>query len=182
MIAANTVPQLFLAAYFGLAAGPSTAHPRVAMETSKVPVRSDWGVVGDSTLGLRAFESFKRADAELPAIYATAQRELCSYLDLPEDWDGYGGEAPVERAIYDAMEILGACAGLHLPSPRAMVSSSGEVGLYWRDEAAYGEIRFPGDGTFYYLAEKPGVGEIGGEDLLVTGGLPEELIAFLRRA
>jgi hypothetical protein len=110
--------------------------------------------------------------------YDRCFRELCGYLALSDDWDGYGGTPPDIHAIYAALEALDLLAAEHLPAPRAMVSGSGEVGLYWRN-GHYCEINFQADRHFYYFCEAKSGVRAADEDLELTDELPIELVDFL---
>jgi hypothetical protein len=141
---------------------------------------SGWGV------GSSASEARNEARVFAPearfvgrASYHACYQELCEYLGLSEDWDGYGGHSPSQQAIYDALEGLRLAYEKNLPAPRAMVSGSGEVSLYWRDADYYCEMGFAGDGKFYFLAKVDGNKSVGQEEVALHDGIPENLASFL---
>jgi hypothetical protein len=84
---------------------------------------------------------------------------LMSYLDLTDNWDGFGGIAPISCAVFDALEFLDQTSGITSP-PQSMLSSDGEVDLLWKSGEVYLDIGFTGDKTFSYYAE----GELGVSD------------------
>ena len=80
---------------------------------------------------------------------------LYGYLDLPANWDGYGGIAPPAKAVFDAERFLSTMSGAaSLPKP--MISGDGQVGLYWRGQDQYIEVTFVGDDRATIFAEKGG--------------------------
>lgn len=113
--------------------------------------------------------------------YKASYDELVQYLTLEADWDGYGGAVPDHTAIHHAMTLLSAAWDRKLPTPRTMISSSGEVGLYWRLPDAYAELGMAGDGTFYWFIDGKDT-QAGADGDSIAVGLPAPLIEFLRPA
>lgn len=86
------------------------------------------------------------------AAFERLFQQLQSYANLPAGWDGYEGLPAKTRSLSDAVRLL-SLISKSLPIPRAMLSSDGEISLYWESGVNYAEIDFPGDGTFYYFCE-----------------------------
>jgi len=107
------------------------------------------------------------------------ERELESYLQLEDGWDGYGGEAPSKDSVFAAIGFLKKVkeSGYKLPKP--MVSGDGEVGLYWDYADCYIDVGFEelGEMTFY---AKDSYGEWG-EDHPLSVGIPHHLREVLIR-
>lgn len=78
--------------------------------------------------------------------------ELRSYLDLPEDWDGYGGATPTRSAILDAMRFL-TLRPHGIPLPNCEVAADGEVGFYWKVGDVFAEVGFYGDGEYSFYGD-----------------------------
>jgi hypothetical protein len=129
-----------------------------------------------TTVGVASREVAEERHVAL--AYERCFRELCGYLALPDDWDGYGGQSPDVQAIHCALEALALIAAERLPAPRAMVSGNGEVGLYWRN-GYHCEINFQSDRRFYYFCEKGSDVAAAGEDIELSSDLPDELSEFL---
>lgn len=73
--------------------------------------------------------------------------ELRSYQALESGWDGEGSFRPADDLIEGALILLDYLpAGIALP--KAMVSSSGEVGLYWKTDTFYADIVIEGRNVF----------------------------------
>ena len=104
---------------------------------------------------------------------------LTSYLDLDEDWDGYGGVRPTDKAVRDTLEFLNALPEDKVP-PKPMLAGSGEVGLFWDIEGFYCDVGFEGDGTYSYYGELNDAHSIGDEEVPV-GVFPEELLNSVPR-
>lgn len=73
--------------------------------------------------------------------------ELDSYALLENDWDGEGSIAPDLEILLRAKQLLEFVPG-GLPFPKPMLSSSGEVGLYWRKGDVFADVVFDDDGSF----------------------------------
>ena len=77
---------------------------------------------------------------------------LMSYLDLTDNWDGFGGVAPASPAVFDALDFLDQLSD-KVPLPQPMLSGDGEVGLLWKSGQVYLDVGFTGNKTFSYYAE-----------------------------
>lgn len=104
---------------------------------------------------------------------------LTSFSDLSDDWDGYGGRAPVDQAISDAISFVTSLAANHIVLPRPMLSGKGIVGLYWDRGEVYVDIEFEGDKKYSYYAELQEGTPLCKEDLSVDEDIPAELIGIL---
>lgn len=124
------------------------------------------------------------ADESRPSLaidpaYRSSFDELKEYFLLNAGWDGYEAAAPNKLAIQHAMSLLSIAWEHQLPPPRAMVSPTGEVGLYWRHGGCYAELGIDGSDSFYWFVEEGDAGA-GAEVHPVVAGLPQDLIDFLR--
>lgn len=83
----------------------------------------------------------------LPTKIEMLRSEIRAYALLADGWDGDGSAAPAAENIADAIELT-----MHLPAgiptPKPMISSSGEIGLYWNLEHAYADIAIEAGGHF----------------------------------
>jgi hypothetical protein len=122
---------------------------------------------------------FKRSPLAADPFYEASYNELVKYFSLEEDWDGYGAVAPGATAIHEAMTLLSTARDENLPPPRVMVSSSGEIGLYWRSPDAYAEIGTDGSGAYYWFVAGASAPE-GQDSRKIEDGIPQKLITFLR--
>lgn len=93
-------------------------------------------------------------------------REIDTYRCLQEGWDGYSAAPANRHSIVDARVFISSLPPQH-PLPKPMLASDGEVSLFWEHEDVYLEASFPGDGTYHYIFNAPGV-RIGADDLHVT--------------
>lgn len=73
--------------------------------------------------------------------------ELELYSALNEGWDGPDSRAPSQGDIMDAQALV-AKLPPGLPIPKPMLSSSGNVGLYWDAQKIFADIALEGDGRF----------------------------------
>lgn len=110
---------------------------------------------------------------------AKVAKHIRSFVQLPIDWDGYGGIPASQASASDALELL-----VRTPKysriPKAMLSGDGEVSLYWDSSHAYAEASFPGDGTFHFFTDTPNAQNIiDGDDIDVRSNFPADLRRFL---
>lgn len=73
--------------------------------------------------------------------YDLLKMDLKRYSLLNDEWDGKYSKAPSEIAINAAIQFIDKLPpGISLP--KSMLSSNGEVGLYWDIENIYADIAF----------------------------------------
>jgi len=136
-------------------------------------------------------QSYGIYDAAVSAVTAATSDEglalgrvrlegkLGEYASLSEDWDGYGGVPARPQSIIDARRFLNLLYA-RAPIPRPMLAGSGEISLFWESGNNYAEVSFPGDRTFHYFIDSPGL-TTNEDDLSVErGALPSQLADFLR--
>jgi hypothetical protein len=83
----------------------------------------------------------------------TLIKTLYSYVQLPQDWDGYGGLPASLQAVQDAEHFLVKLPE-GVPLPRPMLAGSGTVGLYWDGGDLYISLDFEGDNRYTYLIDQ----------------------------
>ena len=104
-------------------------------------------------------------------------REIKSYAQLKPDWDGYGGRAPAQVDIDNAVDFLMSLRGGDIPRP--MVAGDGDVGFTWRTESAYLEIGFCDEGQISFYGKTPDGGEAWGDNDYAKEGVPAKLRELL---
>jgi hypothetical protein len=77
--------------------------------------------------------------------------EVSAYSSLLDGWNGPHTIAPGHVVTDAALQFIDAIPS-RLPLPRPMLSSSGEVGLYWDFVAGYAEASFDSFGTAAFFS------------------------------
>lgn len=77
--------------------------------------------------------------------------ELLGYKSFVDGWDGEGSVAPSSQDVHEAIAFVEMLRP-YLPLPGAMLSSEGQVGLYWNTPNAYVDINFEDNGTISIYA------------------------------
>jgi hypothetical protein len=72
-------------------------------------------------------------------------QEIQTYKFLNDGWDGVGSVSACQKSIDAALYFVGKIPS-GLPLPSAMLSYTGEVGLFWDAESGYADINFTSDG------------------------------------
>lgn len=83
------------------------------------------------------------------------ESRLNSYLQVGEDWDGYGGSPASKQSLADAKSFLSKLPN-QISLPRPMLAGDGEISLYWEHSGMYAEASFPGDGTYHFIFDSQG--------------------------
>ena len=83
--------------------------------------------------------------------YDNLKTQLNNFLSLSNDWDGYGGMSPSLDIVITSCQILDKIAKLELELPKIMITSSGEIGFYWKTKQHYLEIFIEQKNSFSYL-------------------------------
>lgn len=104
--------------------------------------------------------------------------EMLSYIDLTEDWDGYGAISPDKETIHSALEFLELIRSEYFSAPKPMLSGDGEVSMYWESNGKYIEIGFDRKDQFSYLIDSDDITR-GEDDLIVDGSIPSPLLKEL---
>ncbi|RJF98993.1 hypothetical protein D3871_11095 [Noviherbaspirillum saxi] len=71
--------------------------------------------------------------------------QLSSFAKLEPGWDGADSVVPASQDIEAALDFVLSMPPV-LPLPKAMLSASGELGLYWDDNDIYIDIAFEPEG------------------------------------
>lgn len=79
--------------------------------------------------------------------------EIASYLKLGFDWDGYEGKAPKRSTVINAIDFANHLISEDFFHPKATLSASGAVGLYWEMQDFFAEIDFDDEGYVAFFAE-----------------------------
>lgn len=97
------------------------------------------------------------------------------YSRLSDGWDGPESKAPTARSI-EAIEALVDRLPSSLPIPTAMLSRTGEVGLYWDVPNAFADLVVDDDRVFSVFVREKGSGvEEFAEDLVADEVSTEKL-------
>lgn len=89
---------------------------------------------------------------KLPAVglqlnaYDRVLGDLKLYKGLQDGWDGHGSRAPRQAAVMNAIAMLNMLP-MGIPTPKATISSAGNISLYWDDDRVYADIAFDGDNS-----------------------------------
>lgn len=94
-------------------------------------------------------------ELELPSALLSPKellmREILSYSQYEDGWNGDGSIGPDEEAIHAATDFIQKIPS-RLTLPRPMLSFDGEIGLYWGMESGYAEVTFESNGEFSFFS------------------------------
>ena len=79
------------------------------------------------------------------------KRETKSYSTLKSGWDGTDSLPPSVLSMEIALHLIDALPA-RLPLPRPMLSSNGELGLYWDLHGGYAELSVETDGQISFFS------------------------------
>lgn len=113
-------------------------------------------------------------DASYSIEYSELYSELSTYGDLNKNWDGYNGIRPSDDIIETVRVFLNILKNHKIHHPRIMVSGSGEIALFWKNNKNYIEIDFDIKNklSFFYELDKDIYGE---DDVSIDGLIPQKL-------
>lgn len=100
--------------------------------------------------------------------------KLTSFMELKDGWDGYDGRAPSIDAIQDAISFAEKL-NINMKMPKPMLSSDGEVGLFWEKDQNYIDVGFYGEKIYSFYAQFDDGQEILRDDVALEDELQEEL-------
>lgn len=79
------------------------------------------------------------------------KREVLTYAEYEDGWNGEYSFGPAAEAIKSATDFIEAVPS-RLPLPRPMLSSTGEIGLYWGLDGGYAEVTFESTGEIVFFS------------------------------
>jgi len=111
--------------------------------------------------------------------YEEIIKELNSYKNLKDNWDGYGGIKPKDDIIETARNFIEILKNNNIGCPKIMVSGTGEIGIFWSSSTAYIEIDFDIKDKFTYFYN--GNELFGEDDLKVERFLESKVYRKLKK-
>jgi hypothetical protein len=110
---------------------------------------------------------YKPKSMQLVNVRELLKRETKAYSLLEVGWDEEGSQPPSKIAMNKALSSIDAIPA-RLPLPRPMLSSSGELGLYWDLVGGYAELSFETNGQMSFFSRKTNGQEIFDADMLIS--------------
>lgn len=106
--------------------------------------------------------------------YSELYTELYTFGNLNDNWDGYNGIRPSDEIIETVRVFLNILKNNKIHHPGIMVSGSGEIALFWKNDNNYIEIDFDVKNklSFFYELDMDIYGE---DDVLIDGLIPKKL-------
>lgn len=153
----------------------SYTDPHIIIDSSSFTSASDISV-NKAESDTRLFQNISHVKTK----YDETSGELLSYVDLEDDWDGYGGVAPQKETVFSCSELLSVLNKKNIPLPKAMLSGDGEVSLYWTDKKSdvHIEIGFEEEGLYSYLISTPSL-ITGADDCRLDEEIPVLLLEHI---
>jgi hypothetical protein len=155
------ISTLVLTAAF-LVAAPATRRPQWEIESLRPKValasatKTSYLFADSSTNATipSTCELFKvEPQFKLPSISPREllKREILTYSDFGSNWDGVDSAEPSQIAIQEMLAFIDAIPS-RLSLPRPMISSSGEIGVYWDLRNGYAEVSFDSKGVALFFS------------------------------
>ena len=94
------------------------------------------------TSGYNIESSVSQLAGQSKTKYDKVIHELDTYLELPDNWDGYNGTQPTEEVVSTVKKFLNILNDKQLHSPDIMLAGTGEVALFWKHKDDYIEVSF----------------------------------------
>ncbi len=110
---------------------------------------------------------YKPKSMQLVNARELLKRETKAYSLLEAGWDEDGSQPPSKIAMNKALFSIDAIPA-RLPLPRPMLSSNGELGLYWDLESGYAELSFETNGLVSFFSRKTNGHEIFDDDITIS--------------
>jgi hypothetical protein len=110
---------------------------------------------------------YKPKSVQLVNVRELLKRETKAYSLFEAGWDEEGSQPPSKIAMNRALSSIDAIPA-RLPLPRPMLSSSGELGLYWDLDGGYAELSFETNGQMSFFSRKKNGQEIFDADMAIS--------------
>ena len=102
-----------------------------------------------------------------------ALKSLLPFVDMSNDWDGYGSPAPSRQVVATCLAILKSLAIDEPPLPRIQPVPGGGIQLEWSERDKFLEVEILPNSNVQFLA-------IPGPDQVIEGNFPIERDDLLR--
>jgi len=112
-------------------------------------------------------------NSQLDKEYSNLYTELFSYKELQNNWDGYEGIRPSDEIISTTKKFIDILKDNKVLKPKIMVSGSGEIGLFWKNQNRYIEVDFDEADCLSFFYKMDGV--VYGEDDVTINHIPKKL-------
>lgn len=110
---------------------------------------------------------YKSEATQLVNARELLKSETKAYSLFEAGWDEEGSQPPSKIAMNKALSSIDAIPA-RLPLPRPMLSSSGELGLYWDLVGGYAELSFETNGQMSFFSRKINGQEIFDADMVIS--------------
>ncbi|MEE9925823.1 MAG: hypothetical protein PBV01_21045 [Brucella anthropi] len=131
---------------------------------------------------LAAIFGLPRMETPLPIQFVEAWREMESYKELSDGWDGPNSIKPTIQRIQSAQKFLGLLPP-DIRTPEAMASADGTVGWFWRNKNIHAAVEFVAQYKYSYFARTSDKTKVARGKLTFDGvSVPSDLLDIIRVA
>jgi len=109
---------------------------------------------------------------------------IYNYLELKEDWDGYGSIKPIREIVMSGQKLIDKIRNESnlLIAPEPMITGNSELGFYWNVGNTYIELDIYEENKYSYFIEEDEEIISFGNEISITGGtIPQDLITILEK-
>lgn len=99
-------------------------------------------------------------------LYTKIEKEVKTFLDLQDDWDGYGAKPMPDIVVEHALIFISILREEKMPLPIIFPRTTEEVAFFWEDENNYIEISIGENNLSYFFETNEQV--FGEENLVIT--------------
>lgn len=105
--------------------------------------------------------------------------ELREYSSLEAGWDGHDEDVVPRREAIDEAILFVENLPPFVDLPEPMVSSDGQVGLFWQEPHLYLDIGFRGQGECSFFGKSGDLKIKGKEPISASDAIPAKVLSFL---
>lgn len=107
--------------------------------------------------------------------------KLADFLKLTPGWDTEESVPPSVESIEDTLSFIKRLRVLNFPYPQPMLSTEGQIGLFWDESGVFIDIEIEGNNKISYFAKDTNGEKIGADDIDFSLGIPKDLVFFLKK-
>lgn len=107
--------------------------------------------------------------------------KLADFLTLSPGWDTEESIPPSIESIEDTLSFIKKLREHNFPFPQPMLSTEGQIGLFWDEYGVFIDIEIEGSNKISYFAKDSNGQKIGADDIDFSLGIPKDLIYFLKK-
>lgn len=107
--------------------------------------------------------------------------KLLEFISLKPGWDTEDSIPPSIDSIKQTLKFISKLSEFNFPYPQPMLSTEGQIGLFWDESNIFIDIEIEGENKITYFAKDSNGNKAGADDVDFSYEIPKDIIFFLKK-